>query len=223
MSGSLATTARMPTARAQEIAASFDLRALPADFYANPYPVYDLLRVTAAGAPDARRRWFLTRYADLVAVYRDARPSARTRRSSSRPNTPCPYRGRDNNTRATAPLFDHHTTSLVFNDPPLHTRVRKLIMGALTRRAIRDMEGGLTSLVDQLLDGIAARGWRRSDRGLRQRDPGRGHRQPARRAACRPRAAAWLVAGDPRRAGAGADDRSRRRWAIAACPSFWTT
>ncbi|MCB1999503.1 MAG: cytochrome P450, partial [Rhodoferax sp.] len=56
------------------------------------------------------------------------------------------------------PLFDHHTTSLVFNDPPLHTRVRKLIMGALTRRAIREMEGGLITLVDQLLDGIEARG-----------------------------------------------------------------
>jgi hypothetical protein len=24
------------------------------------------------------------------------------------------------------PLYRHHTTSLVFNDPPLHTRVRKL-------------------------------------------------------------------------------------------------
>ena len=34
----------MPPARAQEIAATFDLRALPPDFYASPYPVYDVLR-----------------------------------------------------------------------------------------------------------------------------------------------------------------------------------
>ena len=46
----------------------------------------------------------------------------------------------------------------MFNDPPLHTRVRRLIMGALTRRAIADMEGGLVALVDRLLDRIEARG-----------------------------------------------------------------
>jgi cytochrome P450 len=57
-----------------------------------------------------------------------------------------------------SPLLEHHTTSLVFNDPPLHTRVRKLIMGALTRRAIAGMEPGLVKLVDELLDAIEARG-----------------------------------------------------------------
>ena len=37
-------------------------------------------------------------------------------------------------------LYEHHTTSLVFNDPPLHTRVRRIIAGAFTPRAIADME-----------------------------------------------------------------------------------
>ena len=37
-------TPAMAPERAQEIAASLDLRALPADFYANPYPVYAALR-----------------------------------------------------------------------------------------------------------------------------------------------------------------------------------
>ena len=49
-------------------------------------------------------------------------------------------------------MFEHHTTSLVFNDPPLHTRVRRLIMGALTPRAIGGMEPALVALVDRLLD-----------------------------------------------------------------------
>ena len=57
-----------------------------------------------------------------------------------------------------SPLFAHHTSSLVFNDPPLHTRVRKLIMGALTRRAIAAMEQGLIERVDALLDALAERG-----------------------------------------------------------------
>ena len=50
-------------------------------------------------------------------------------------------------------LYEHHTTSLVFNDPPAHTRVRRLIMGALSPRAIAEMEPDLIALVDRLLDG----------------------------------------------------------------------
>ena len=46
----------------------------------------------------------------------------------------------------------------MFNDAPLHTRVRRLIAGALTGRAVAEMEAGVVALVDRLLDGIAARG-----------------------------------------------------------------
>jgi cytochrome P450 len=55
-------------------------------------------------------------------------------------------------------LYEHHTTSLVFNDPPAHTRVRRLIMGALSPRAIAGMEPDLIALVDRLLAAIAAKG-----------------------------------------------------------------
>ena len=57
-----------------------------------------------------------------------------------------------------SPLFEHHTTSLVFNDPPLHTRVRSRIIAALTRRAIAGMEPSLITLVDSLLDQLQAKG-----------------------------------------------------------------
>ena len=56
-----------------------------------------------------------------------------------------------------SPLYQHHTTSLVFNDPPLHTRVRRLMAGALTVRAIDALQAGLIAWVDHLLDGMAAR------------------------------------------------------------------
>ena len=140
-------TPPMSAERAREIAATFDLRALPADFLANPFPVYAALRET-----DPVRRMpddsvFLTRHADLMAVYRDAAVF-----SSDKHVEFAPKYG------VGSPLYEHHTTSLVFNDPPLHTRVRKLIMGALTRRAIADMEPGLVTLVDQLLDRIEAQG-----------------------------------------------------------------
>src|SRR5262249_41394691 len=57
-----------------------------------------------------------------------------------------------------SPLYEHHTTSLVFNDPPIHTRVRRLIMGALSPRAIAAMEPDLIRLVEGLLDQVEAKG-----------------------------------------------------------------
>ncbi|WP_333707697.1 cytochrome P450 [Tepidimonas ignava] len=142
-----AITPPMTPERAAAIASTFDLHALPPDFLANPYPVYAALRERepVRAMPDGS--WFLTRHADLVAVYRDAATF-----SSDKHVEFAPKYGTD------SPLYEHHTTSLVFNDPPLHTRVRKLIMGALTRRAIADVEPGLVALVDRLLDAIEARG-----------------------------------------------------------------
>ena len=142
-----AITPAMSADRAREIAGSFDLRALPPDFYANPFPVYAALREREPVRRMPDGSWFLTRYADLVAVYRDAHAFSSDKKVEFTPKY-----------GAGSPLLAHHTTSLVFNDPPLHTRVRKLIMGALTRRAIAEMEPGLVQLVDQLLDGLEAKG-----------------------------------------------------------------
>lgn len=143
----MAITPAMTPQRAVEIARSFDLRALPPDFYANPYPVYARLREAepVKRLPDGSV--FLTRYADLVAVYRDAHTFSSDKKVEFTPKY-----------GAGSPLLEHHTTSLVFNDPPLHTRVRKLIMGALTRRAIDGMEPGLVTLVDSLLDRLSRQG-----------------------------------------------------------------
>ncbi len=126
--------------------AGFDLRHLPPGFHADPYPIYRALR-----AADPVRRMpdgsvFLTRHADCVAVYRDAATYSSDKRAEFAPKY------------GATKLFDHHTTSLVFNDPPLHSRVRRLIMGALTQRAIAAMEPALVALVDLLLDAAAARG-----------------------------------------------------------------
>jgi cytochrome P450 len=89
---------------------------------------------------------FLTRYADIVAVYKDPKTFSSDKHEEFGPKY-----------GAASPLFEHHTTSLVFNDPPLHTRVRRLIGGALTPRHIAAMEEGLLLLVDGLLDAMAGR------------------------------------------------------------------
>ena len=46
----------------------------------------------------------------------------------------------------------------MFNDPPLHTHVRRAIQMALSNRVIAGMEAGLVALVDRLLDAMAAKG-----------------------------------------------------------------
>lgn len=130
-------------AKAQDMAAAFDPLNIRPEFYVNPYPTYQALLQHSPMhlCPDGA--YFATRYADLVAIYRDT-----TNFSSDKKKEFLPKYGH-------SPLYEHHTTSLVFNDPPLHTRVRKLIMGALTPRAIASMEPGLVRLVDDLLDKMA--------------------------------------------------------------------
>ncbi|CAB3716719.1 cytochrome P450 [Paraburkholderia rhynchosiae] len=139
----------MPTATAGDaatIARDFDLRHLSREFYADPYPAYHALRThePVKRMPDGSL--FLTRFRDVQAVYRDPKTFSSDKTVEFRPKY------------GDSPLYAHHTTSLVFNDPPRHTRVRKLIAGALTARAIAAMEPGLVRLVDGLLDAAAERG-----------------------------------------------------------------
>jgi cytochrome P450 len=130
----------------RDLAADFDLERLTPEFYANPYPTYHSLR---AHDPVKRLRnggYFLTRYDDLVTAYKNTALF-----SSDKQREFAPKYGQ-------SLLFEHHTTSLVFNDPPAHTRVRRLITGALSPRAIAAMEPDLIALVERLLDRMAANG-----------------------------------------------------------------
>jgi cytochrome P450 len=131
---------------ARELAENFDLARLTPEFYANPYPTYRALRQHEPVKRLASGTCFLTRYDDLVTVYKNTRTFSSDKRREFAPKY------------GQSPLYEHHTTSLVFNDPPAHTRVRRLIMGALSPRAIAEMEGDLIHLVDRLLDAIAAKG-----------------------------------------------------------------
>ncbi len=122
----------------------FDLASLPEDFHDNPYPHYARLREEMPLCPQPDGSFVLSRHADLDAIYRDT-----TRFISDKKAIFGPKYGQG------SPLYEHHTTSLVFNDPPLHTRVRTAMTGAMTPRALAKMEPDLTALVDSLLDAMA--------------------------------------------------------------------
>jgi len=128
-----------------DLAADFELERLTPAFYADPYPTYHALRTHRPVKRLGNGGYFLTRYDDLVAVYKNTALFSSDKKREFKPKY------------GDSPLFEHHTTSLVFNDPPSHTRVRRLIMGALTPRAIAGMEPELIALVDRLLDAMAAK------------------------------------------------------------------
>ena len=123
------------------------LRRLPADYYANPYPTYHALREHAPVHRMPDGGYFLSRYADCIAVYKDTAAYSSDKKRE--------YRAQIRRRRCSTSITRRAS---IFNDPPLHTRVRRIIAGALTPRAIADMEAPMVALVDGLLDAMAAKG-----------------------------------------------------------------
>jgi len=124
----------------------FDLKAPPPGFLDDPYPWYAALQRQAPVRRLADGGVLFTRYADLLAIYQDPQTFSSDKRAEFEPRF------------GPGRLLRHHTTSLVFNDPPYHTRVRRLVQGALIPRAIARCEAGLHVLVGRLLDELEARG-----------------------------------------------------------------
>ncbi|MGZ3341991.1 MAG: cytochrome P450 [Reyranella sp.] len=128
------------------LAASFNLASLGRAFLDDPYPTYRALREHDPVHRMADGSYFLTRYDDLVEVYRDAKTWSSDKKLQFRPNF------------GDSLLYEHHTTSLVFNDPPIHTRVRKLLAPSFTPRTLRAMQPRIEALVDHLLDATREHG-----------------------------------------------------------------
>ena len=125
---------------------SFSLAAPPADFVTCPYPYYEALQQHAPlhllpgnGPPSV----LLSRHADVLAVYRS--PHA----SSDKQQEFGPRLGLG------SPIYQHHTTSLVFSDPPLHTRVRRILTGALSQRVVARLQTDVEQMVEGLLSELA--------------------------------------------------------------------
>jgi cytochrome P450 len=135
----------LPEPLARAVAADFDLTRLPDGFHGDPYPVYHALRTYAPVHPMASGSVLVSRHADLEAIYKDTALFSSDKTVEFHPKF------------GDSPLYRHHTTSLVFNDGARHTRVRRIMAGALTPRAITDMEAPVTALVDRLLDAMAAK------------------------------------------------------------------
>ena len=109
----------------------------------DPYPVYETMR---RRDPVHRSRlmnaWLFTRHADADAILRDHRNFG----NDPRKGTLTP--------RQQAMLPPPEEFTLLFLDPPDHTRLRALVDEAFTSRAINALEGRIRTILASLLDAI---------------------------------------------------------------------
>ena len=118
---------------------SFDLYNPPSDFIKNVYKYYNLLREKSPIHKNSDGSYILTRYKDLVGVYRNFKVWSSDKRTEFGAKF------------GSSPLFEHHTTSVVFVDPPDHTRIRKIFQQAFTPKSILGLERNINKLVDSYL------------------------------------------------------------------------
>ena len=116
------------------------------EFHADPYPFYRRLREEDPVHQSPLGFWVLTRYDDCVAVLRD------------------PRFGREEFQQMLAAVYGDGSEkpalprSMLFRDPPDHTRLRALVSKAFTPRTIEQMRDHIQEIVDRLLGRALARG-----------------------------------------------------------------
>ena len=118
---------------------SFDLYNPPSDFINNVYKYYNLLREKSPIHKNSDGSYILTTYKDLVGVYRNFKIWSSNKKTEFGAKF------------GTSPLFEHHTTSLVFVDPPDHKRIRKIFQQAFTPKSILCLEKDISKLVDSYI------------------------------------------------------------------------
>jgi cytochrome P450 len=112
--------------------------------YLNPYPKYAELRAKAPlhWSP-LLEAWVATRYADVDTILRDHKRFSNDPRQRQR-------------TRAPRPTVDNPGgQSMLFVDPPEHTRLRALVNKAFAAQAITALTPRIQAIVQELLDQIA--------------------------------------------------------------------
>ncbi|MBT3536102.1 MAG: cytochrome P450 [Rhodospirillaceae bacterium] len=128
-----------------ETAKAFDLSVFDKANAHDPFPIYRMLRENDPVHRNADGSYFLTRYDDVVLSFKHPGMSS-DKKVNFKPKF------------GDGPLYTHHTTSLVFNDPPIHTRVRKLLAAAFTPRKLAELEPVVERVIDGLLDKLDAMG-----------------------------------------------------------------
>ena len=123
-------------------------------FLEDPYPVLNGLRETApVFYDDERERWFVTRHADVRACLRDKRLGRNFRHVMSPEEIGVP----ELDPRWSA-FWATERWSLLWLEPPDHTRIRRLVAAAFTPRSVEALREPARELATQLLEPLAEAG-----------------------------------------------------------------
>jgi cytochrome P450 len=123
------------------------------EFQRDPYPVYRRLRqedpIARLADPDL---WLVTRYADVVAIFRD--PRFRTGDMGNNEDL-LPLADR---IPGIAMVLEAFRNMMLFQNPPDHTRLRGLVNKAFTPRRIEGLRPRIDAIVEDLLGACSTRG-----------------------------------------------------------------
>jgi cytochrome P450 len=123
-------------------------------FLEDPYPVLNRLRERSRVFYDERReRWFVTRHADVRACLRDKRLGRNFRHVLSPEEIGVP----ELDPRWQA-FWATERWSLLWLEPPDHTRIRKLVASAFTPRSVEALREPACALARELLGPLAETG-----------------------------------------------------------------
>jgi cytochrome P450 len=124
------------------------------EFLADPYPVLAELReTTPVFRHEELDRWFVTRHADVRGCLRDRRLGRNFRHVGSEED----FRAETLDPRWEA-FWEVERWSLLWLEPPDHTRIRKLVAAAFTPRSVEAMREPAALLANELLDELVERG-----------------------------------------------------------------
>ena len=125
-----------------------------AEFLENPYPVLNGLRESTPLFYDAgRERWFVTRHEDVRSCLRDKRLGRNFRHVMTPEEigvSPLDPRWQS--------FWDSERWSLLWLEPPDHTRLRKLVAAAFTPRSVEALREPAHDLARELLEPLAEAG-----------------------------------------------------------------
>ena len=125
-----------------------------AEFVADPYPAYEVLRrESPVFFHEPTGQWVITRYADVDALLRDRRLGrsylhVATHEEFGRPPEP----------EFLAPFWDLVRAGMLDVEPPVHTRLRRLVSKAFTARMVEGLRPMIRRLAEELVGGLVDKG-----------------------------------------------------------------
>ena len=123
-------------------------------FLADPYPALAALREeTPLFYEESLARWFVTRHADVRACLRDRRLGRNFRHVGSEKDF-----GAEPLDPRLQVFWDTERWSLLWLEPPEHTRIRKLVAAAFTPRSVESLRAPAEDLARTLLEPHLERG-----------------------------------------------------------------